>query len=500
MLALTFDEMANTRGVGTRRIEKLVDVLERACKQLLATSDHVPDRSQPAPLNGTPAVAEPTTPENLTEPVWQGWCHTIRSLRLEGEALGRFASSLADLQQVLWSVPLQQYTDKPLQEIRSMPGHGPARVGQVLDVFYRIAQTIAGCPADAPLAVCLLSPLVREALLWTESMLRTGSVPDVQSIRDGFLVPLFALLEVDLGPETVGMVRRRLGLDGPAETLDQIANDFGLTRERVRQLTAKAAEVTKIRWPEGRFILDNVYAILQSSPGAEEQLNLMHSVLDTFFALEFARGGSRNDVLSQWDRAGRAKRTPMSEGAVRSWGSEEFPNLPFQVIRRWLEEEGLRFVEPSGNAIFFSNDPLDRLLLHLHTHPEPLPVGELQDFVGGDERNVRLRIDRDPRFIEDELKRVSPAEKCSFFRTKERWFMRLNPIAVDAGRSVDSVDISDLIHIVVGGLVQSGVCDATVWGVHRFACVLLRKVFGANLLPSVTPFVLASTFIRHSDG
>ena len=98
------------------------------------------------------------------------------------------------------------------------------------------------------------------------------------------------------------MVRRRIGVDGPAETLEMIAVDVGLTRERVRQLTAKAAQIFRIRWPEGRFILDNVYTLFQTSPGSEEQLDIMHSILDVCFALDVTRGGTRNDVLAAWDR------------------------------------------------------------------------------------------------------------------------------------------------------------------------------------------------------
>ena len=45
--------------------------------------------------------------------------------------------------------------------------------------------------------------------------------------------------------------------------------------------------------------------------------------------------------------------------------------------------------EPGADALFFSNDPLDKLLRRFHTHPEPVPVVELQDFIEGDERNLR---------------------------------------------------------------------------------------------------------------
>ena len=60
--------------------------------------------------------------------------------------------------------------------------------------------------------------------------------------------------------------------------------------------------------------------------------------------------------------------------------------------------------------------------------------------------------------------------------------------------------MSDLVHLLVGGLVQAGVCDATVWGVHRFAVAMLRRIRGATLPGSVTPFVLANALVIHSEG
>lgn len=500
IIALSYDELLETHGLGDRRIGKLIGVLERACLQQEPASPTARECTLvPSPSGVLPAVVQPISPDKLTEPDWLAWRHAVRAHGLEQENLGRFAGSLSDLPQGLWSVPLIEYADRPLYEIKTMAGHGPARVGQILDVFYRIAQTIASCPADTPLAIRLLPPLVRDALLWTERILHEQAVPSVADIRESFLKPLFTLLETDMGAETAAIVRRRIGLDGPAETLEQIANDISLTRERVRQITLKAVHVTRVRWPEGKFILDNVYAHFQASPGCDEQLDLMHAVLDTCFALEVTRGGSRSDVLTAWDRAGKAKRTPMNEAAVRAWASGEFPDLPSDVIRRWLEEEGLRHAKPDGGALFFSNDPLDKLLRHLHVHSEPLPIGELSDFVDGDERSIRNRVDRDPRFIEDEFKRVLPAEQCSFFRNEGRWFLRTEPVqGID--QRAETVALSDLIHMIVGGLVQAGVCDATVWGVHRFTCSLLRRVYGASLASSVTPFVLAGTLVRHSDG
>lgn len=497
VLTLTFDQIAETPGVGPGRITKLLDVLERVGR---ATGEST--MLNPQFVAGwTAALALTSDPvaEDMTDETWEGWRQTIRAHRLEHEPLGRYAARLSDLPKGVWATPLREYTDRPLSEIREMPAHGPARVQAILDVFAGVTRTLAGCAADSPLAIRPLPPPVRDLILWAEEVLRSNTVPDVVAIRGGFLTPLFALLEADLGSDVTAVVRRRVGGDGPAETLNAVAADLGLTRERVRQIAAKAGEVMAVRWPEGRYLLDNVYAHLQASPGCGPQLDLMHTILDTCFAVELTRGGSRGEVLAAWERAGRAKRTPMGEAGVRGWAAEQFPDLPADIVRRWLEEEGLRHPDAAGDPLFLSNDPLDRLLLHLYTRTDPVPVSALGEFLDGDERGVRVRLSRDPRFVEDEHKQVLAAERCGFSRTNGRWLLQLASLpGVD--RRAEAVGVVELVHLVVGGLTQAGVCDATVWGVHRFTGDLLRRVYGAASPTAVTPFVLATALVAHSDG
>ena len=435
--------------------------------------------------------------EGVSESTWESWCDLVRSHRLGRENLGRFVARLGDLPQGLWHVPLDEYAGRSLAEIRSTPGHGPARTGQVAGAFARVAESLAGCRGDAPLALRLMPPYVRDASAWAEGVLRGGTVPAAPEIRAEFLTPLIACLESDLGEEAAGVVRRRIGFDGPAETLEEVAQRLGgVTRERVRQIAVRAGAALQARWAEGRCLLEALHNHFRQSAGSGGQLDLMRATLDTCFALEVGRE-SREDVLAAWDRAGRAKRTPLGGSAVRAWAAEEYPGLPADAVCRWLAEEGLGRDGPGGET-FYSRDAMDRLLLHLNDTREPLASSGLQAILGGDERSSRMRVERDPRFVEDEFKRVSPAEWCSFFRRDGRWYLRPDP--APGGRTSEAVGASDLAFLVVGGLVQAGICDATVWGVHRFANSVLALVFGATLPAAVTPFVLASTLVRHSEG
>jgi hypothetical protein len=498
VLSLTYSQLVNTPGLGYVRIGKLLDVLERVeTPPVSRQPPHATQARAGAAENITP-LAKTHCPEDITESEWIDWCCTIRDHRLHNEPLGRFASSLSDVPQSLWSVPLSEYTDRSLHNMRTMEGHGPARVRLIIETFWRIAQTVDKSAADAPLAIRLLPTLVRDAVLWTERVLRQSVVPSITEIRESFLRPLSLLIEADMGADTASIVRRRMGVDGPSETLEQIAQDLGITRERVRQIALKAVQVTLIRWPEGAYILDNVYALFLMTPNCEEQCELLRAILGTCFAIDATHGSSRNEILAAWDRAGKAKRTPMTESQVRTWAAEDFPAVSASVIFRMLEEQGLRHVD-AERTLFFTDDPLDKLLRHLYVHPDPLPAGDLTDFIEGDERNIRNRIDRDARFIEDDSKRILSAESCSFIRRDGRWFLSLATLQGVTQRTPD-IAISDLINLIIGGLVQLGICDATVWGIHRFTASLLRQVYGAALPPALTPFILASTLVRHSDG
>ena len=94
-----------------------------------------------------------------------------------------------------------------------------------------------------------------------------------------------------------------------------------------------------------------------------------------------------------------------------------------------------------------------------------------------------------------------PAEQCSFRRREGRWHLRLvSTDPADSARRTDSIAVAELVGMVVGGMVQAGIGDATVWGVHRFARDLLARICGATFAEPITPFVFATAFALHSGG
>lgn len=69
---------------------------------------------------------------------------------------------------------------------------------------------------------------------------------DVAIAKD--LAEVLGNLVDNIGNERLtDIVRRRFGIDGPAETLEQIGEQYGVTRERIRQLESKALEILRRR-------------------------------------------------------------------------------------------------------------------------------------------------------------------------------------------------------------------------------------------------------------
>jgi hypothetical protein len=65
---------------------------------------------------------------------------------------------------------------------------------------------------------------------------------------------------------------------------------------------------------------------------------------------------------------------------------------------------------------------------------------------------------------------------------------------------VVSISVDSLIEIVVAGLLQADISDATVWGVHRYANQMLESAYNGRLPIELTPFAFQEVLVSHSDG
>lgn len=499
VLETDFCQLCRTPYFGNRKLERLLVVLERVAER--ATKGQL--AAAETELNPTADAAVALQPPDvgpITADGWQQCCDAIHTAGLDYQPLGRFAPSLADLPRSLWQVPLSEFTSRSFDQVAEMPGYGPARLSLVFSIVRNLAEAVAGFASLPHLCPRVYPRNIHDAASWIEHGLQHKTPPSVDELRGSFLLPLFKQLDADLGAELTQLIRRRVGLDGTPETLDAIAKDRGLTRERVRQLTGRASGVIAVRWPEGKHFLDDFYEMLLSDSSATEQVTMISLALDELFDVKGNRGISRTDVLPLWERAGRSHKTPMFRENLLVWAGETIPNLSPEVAVQWITQDAPSCVTEDGRTLYFSHDPDDLLLRRVFVTREPVSLSDLPEFIDSDERSIRGRLNRDPRFIEDEYKRVHASELLSVRRRDGRWSVGLiSAPGHDQPRRTE-IPLDCLILMIVAGLTQRGVADATVWGTYRFANEVLARLYGAHLPRHITPFILSEILVLHSDG
>ena len=517
ILSTPYSHLAQTRGVGQSKLDKLVSLLERAVNHLKVStndSNSFPDSVNSIPNSGPKVetsstldglAGNVTTPpetfdlETLDEGTWTLICNRIKSHGLAQYPIGRFAASLDDLPRGLWAQPLEIFVSKSLFELNQLPGYGEQRIGCVMKVILFLAGVVSNCPTHSHLRFQVYPVSINGITSWINRILRQEEVPDHISLCQHFVLPLLRQLEIDLGSQVAEMVERRLGVDGNPETLQQVAEHFELTRERIRQLTSRAPQVMQIRWPEGKHLLDDFYDKFRSSSNADEHIELIHRTMDMLFAFQPDSGASRESVVEAWETAGRRKETPMSENEIFHWLGGNFPQLAPETAMKWIIQES-QTCEFNGRLLYFSNDELDRLLYELYVTGSSTALSELADIDEKSERNLRSRILRDSRFTEDEDHYLLPTEMFGFVRDSVGWHVDL--FAADGHkrplRTVTSIDA--LVTLAVGGLLQLGIVDVTAWGFHRYVNEQLANLFHAHLPARITPFVLADMVVRQAGG
>jgi hypothetical protein len=131
----TFDELSSTTGVGPKKMEGLVRILERALQR--GHEGAIPETDHSIQTNGM-LTMDHFDPLAVSELQWTQWRDSARRHELGHETLGRLAGSLQDLPSVLWKVPLSNYFEASLSDIRQLRTYGEKRVRVVLEIFHDI--------------------------------------------------------------------------------------------------------------------------------------------------------------------------------------------------------------------------------------------------------------------------------------------------------------------------------------------------------------------------
>ena len=214
------------RGVSSR-IQSLVDAVKHKSE---------PEKELPPSL------------DTLSEGLWATWCRKINVSRLDRFPLGFYAKSLRNLPSRLWEVRISTYSKRSFAEVRAFSGHRENSLHALLTVVKIIsdlAHTLDRLPEESHSRVLIIPSAILDVSTWISQVLQRGCVPQVSSIVHGFIRPLLTQLDIDLGPQVAEMVERRIGVDGPPQTLDEIGHDFRVTRERIRQQTKRAIPILR---------------------------------------------------------------------------------------------------------------------------------------------------------------------------------------------------------------------------------------------------------------
>jgi hypothetical protein len=279
LFSMPFEQLFATPGIGQKKINCLIELLRRAASpnppgaiEAVATEEPVPA------IDGNHVDAS-----QVSEALWVQWQQTVRENDLGSKTLGRLAPSLQRLPRVIWNTPLDAYTSLSLAQIRSLKTHGEKRVTAVLEVFGSLHSLLAGSNAQPHLALQIVPRFVVNIENWANAVMRRTIEVDAESIRQNFVDPLMAQVEIDAGEDIAKLAASRLRLDGSGATVRQVARQMDLTRARVYQLLGDVGAVMSVRWPEATQLIQSLRESLHEQIKDAKQLELFDGVVELFF-------------------------------------------------------------------------------------------------------------------------------------------------------------------------------------------------------------------------
>lgn len=507
------------RWVGRGRVRCLLNLLGRAVESIQSLTGYPNEDSTIVDVVLRPRAIPVSREIDDDGRSWQTWCHIIREHGVEWMKLGTIAECLRDLPATLWHEPLAEFTRLTFRQLAEKPTIGPKKLATVIAPIRSFVLDLQCLPHGTNVRVTITPNRLSGIRNWIECVLDSRVVPSVDDVAIHLLRPLAWQLHHDLTEREAQIATHRLWLDGAAtrSTLEELAAKHGVTRERIRQLENWGPKVLQVRFPQGRYLLEALHGFLAGTLKADKQARMVMQVVCQCFESTLTASNTRDDVLIAWEEAGRNKLTPMAAEQIHQWSGRLLPMLAPAEVCEIVTATGRRFQTNGQTPLWFTRSECDRLLFVLYHRPGPARLGELllldklsrgdesanesvDELDASDERNLLNKLRRDPRFVECDEHQLLPSERCGFERHDGRWQIRLVPLAGAVNQSVEAVSVDTLATLLVSGLLERGIVDATAWGVHRYANEMLSRMFGANLPESVTPFILADMLVKLSGG
>jgi hypothetical protein len=285
LATLPFDELAATAGVGPKKLEALVRLMERALV-------HGPGGSNVDSAARTGADTSigqgPIDVLSISELQWAQYRESARRLDLGNTCLGRLAGSLQDLPSVLWQARLSTYLDASLSDIRQLRTYGEKRVRAVLQIFHDIDRAVGRSEIPSHLDIEMGPKRMRAVERYLEDIERLGIQPAEQEFRERVAAPLLEQLRIDLGEVVFSLICERFGLNGPAQSVRSQSLKWNLTRARIYQVMDSCARAMEVRWPEGRRLLESLIDSLPRYRQKEGGFMMLVGLRDLCFPRKFA--------------------------------------------------------------------------------------------------------------------------------------------------------------------------------------------------------------------
>jgi len=317
LLSTPFAELSETPGIGQKKMCSFVQLLARAADtdpSELPVDFACFRENGREPAGWEAARHNGFDPATVSEVVWSQWRASVVKHGLEGEAVGRFVSSLRNMTRVIWNAPLGQYTGRTLAEIREMKTHGEKRVRAILEAFHSVHTLVAQMGALDHLVVRIVPRLIDRAETWIGAALQTPGVPSQTEIFERFIRPLLEQVRIDATRQIASLAESRLATGGSATSVRQAARAMGLTRARVYQLLNEINDIMMVRWPTGRHLMYELREKLRTEAAAmadPPDLSQFEAAVELFYP------GSRRGAAGPLERAPAGEREDEEPGAVR---------------------------------------------------------------------------------------------------------------------------------------------------------------------------------------
>ena len=205
---------------------------------------------------------------------------------LEPVPFAAIASSLNSVPSGVWDLDIRNLLGKSADALEKLPGVGPSKALELENQLKLISADLQKSSRQNQFCMTLCR---REIVAIEEWCFRVvgGELPfDILQFRLNFVSPILKLIERDFDAEMRQIIEARIGLFGPPKTLREIGDEYGVTRERIRQKLVKVPEVVKARFPKGKTLLFLASNCVSGSIENPELSQLIRECNSIFFEAE----------------------------------------------------------------------------------------------------------------------------------------------------------------------------------------------------------------------